>query len=71
MVEAFGKASTSKWANVTVRSGDRIRLITPGGGGYGDVKRRARDAVREDVAEGYVTAEAARQIYGLESERGD
>ena len=71
MVEAFGKASTSKWANVTVRSGDRIRLITPGGGGYGDVKRRARDAVREDVAEGYVTAEAARQIYGLESERGN
>ena len=68
MVEAFGKTSTSKWSNAIVRPGGRIRLITPGGGGFGDAGQRDRDAVREDVAEGYVSAEKARTAYGLDGE---
>lgn len=68
MVEAFGKTSTSKWSNVIVRPGDRIRLITPGGGGFGDVSQRDPQAIREDVAEGYVSAEMARTAYGLDGD---
>jgi|HubBroStandDraft_1064217.scaffolds.fasta_scaffold245476_2 N-methylhydantoinase B/oxoprolinase/acetone carboxylase alpha subunit len=42
-----------------------IMLWTPGGGGYGDPKKRDRDSVEQDVAEGYVSEEAARNVYGF------
>ena len=38
--EAFGKTSPSKFANATIGPGDRVRLIAPGAGGYGDVAER-------------------------------
>ncbi len=44
--------------------GDRVRLTTPGGGGYGEPAKRDPEMVREDVAEGYVSAEAATRLYG-------
>jgi 5-oxoprolinase (ATP-hydrolysing)/N-methylhydantoinase B len=62
--ELYGKISSSKYANVTFQPGDRIRLTAPGGGGYGDPRRRDPDAVAEDVAEGYVSKAAAERIYG-------
>jgi N-methylhydantoinase B/oxoprolinase/acetone carboxylase alpha subunit len=43
--------------------GDRVRVQTPGGGGYGDPKLR-RD-VAADVANGKVSPAAAREHYGL------
>ena len=46
------------------RKGDRVRLVMPAGGGYGDPKNREPAAVADDVAEGYVSAKAARDIYG-------
>lgn len=60
----YGKVSSSKYANITFHPGDRIKLVTPGGGGYGDPKERDRGAIAEDVAEGYVSAAAARERYG-------
>lgn len=62
--EAFGKMSSSKYANIRVAEGDRVRIAVPGGGGYGDPKERVRDRVESDVREGYVTPEAARDTYG-------
>ena len=38
--ELYGKVSSSKYANVRFEPGDRIRLWTPGGGGYGDPRER-------------------------------
>ena len=38
---------------------------TAGGGGYGDPYERSPEAVRADVADGYVTREAAREEYGV------
>ncbi len=64
-VEAYGKASPSKYSNISVKKGDRVRLVMPAGGGYGEPADRDRDAVRNDVAEGYVSARAARDIYDL------
>lgn len=49
----------SKVGNMPLRKGDIIRLETSGGGGHGDPKERVRDAVRRDLEQGYVTAEAA------------
>ncbi len=39
--------------------GDRIQLVTPGGGGYGDPAARDPAAVEEDLREGYVTEAGA------------
>jgi N-methylhydantoinase B len=46
--------------------GDLVRTFTGNGGGWGDPKERDPDLVRRDVADGYVTAEAAREVYGVE-----
>ncbi len=45
-------------------AGERLCLIGPCGGGYGDPAERDAAAVREDVLDGYVSEESARSIYG-------
>ncbi len=40
--------------NVPLRQGDRIRLETSGGGGFGDPAQRDPAAVARDKALGYV-----------------
>ena len=39
-----------------MRAGDRVCLLTAGGGGHGDPATRDPAAIRRDVLEGYVTA---------------
>lgn len=56
---------TSKMVGVTLKRGERIRLETPGGGGYGPAADRDPAAVARDVAFGYVTAGAAERDYGV------
>ena len=46
-----------------VVAGDRIRNLTAGGGGFGDPAQRDPARVRDDVLDGYVSKEAARDIY--------
>lgn len=67
--QAFGKASTSRYSNISIRRGDRVRLVTPGGGGYGDPSLRDPEAVARDMREGYISARAGRADYGHEEER--
>jgi N-methylhydantoinase B len=45
----------SKMVGIKLKRGQRLRLETPGGGGYGDPAERAPDAIARDVALGYVT----------------
>ena len=49
---------------VTINRGDTLIIRTPGGGGYGDPKQRDPALIREDVLNGLVNSEAAREIYG-------
>ena len=51
---------------VNLNAGDRVRVHTGGGGGFGDPRRRDRDRVRNDLQRGYISAAAARDVYGLE-----
>lgn len=68
-VEEFGTKSPSKFSGVTLREGDQVRILCPGGGGYGDPRKRDRDRVRRDIEEGFVSADAAKSVYGLDLER--
>jgi N-methylhydantoinase B len=47
-----------------IAAGEIVRIMTGGGGGYGPPSERDPAAVRRDVREGYVSAEAARRDYG-------
>lgn len=57
----------SKWVGVKLARGDRVRLETPGGGGYGPVGERAADAIAKDIENGYVTRDAAVRSYGAKA----
>ena len=66
--EVFGTVSDSKFTRVAVTEGDRIQLDSAGGGGFGDPLERPRELVAEDVRQGIVSLEAARELYGYDSE---
>ena len=55
----------AKVDNVRVRSGDRMIFRTAGGGGWGDPLAREPTRVRDDVARKLMTAEKAREEYGV------
>jgi len=48
-----------------VGAGDVIRIHTGNGGGYGSPAGRAAERVYDDLRNGYVTPEAAAEVYGL------
>jgi len=58
------ESETAASARVEMRAGERFLLQSAGGGGYGDPQRRNRTALAHDVAEGYVSPEAAKRDYG-------
>ena len=47
---------TSKITGVKLKQGQRLRLETPGGGGWGDPSKRAPEASAQDIKRGFVTA---------------
>ena len=48
-----------------INLGEVISYRLSGAGGYGDPKDRDPQAVRDDVADGYVSARAAFETYGV------
>ena len=46
-------------------AGSTIDMITPGSGGFGHVTERDHGAIGRDLADGYLTIESARQVYGI------
>ncbi len=61
-------ALVSKITGVELEQGGRIRIASPGGGGYGDPAQRDRAALARDLRLGYVTAEHVREAYGADPE---
>jgi N-methylhydantoinase B len=45
--------------------GDRVLIMSPGGGGIGDPSERDRAQVEADLGNGLISAQAAHQVYGL------
>jgi len=56
---------TSKAVDIRLRKGDRIRIESPGGGGYGPATERDADHVAEDVRLGFVSRDNAAAQYGV------
>lgn len=46
--------------------GDTLTIHEAGGGGFGDPKKRKLGDVRDDVRNGFVSAEAAKAVYGFD-----
>jgi N-methylhydantoinase B len=51
-----------------LQRGDIISFRLAGAGGYGDPKTRSRARLKRDVADGYITAEKAIELYGASQE---
>lgn len=46
-----------------LKPGDRITFHFSGGGGFGEPSKRSAEAIRRDLRDGYISAEAARNLY--------
>lgn len=55
----------SKEQDIPLKSGDRVSVGTPGGGGYGDPLERDPDLVLRDIGLGYYTREQAADMFGV------
>ncbi|MFC6769447.1 hydantoinase B/oxoprolinase family protein [Natrinema soli] len=55
----------SKVENVAVSAGDKLIFRTAGGGGLGDPLERDPELVAEEIRQGLVSTEAAREEYGV------
>jgi len=53
-----------KTENCPLQTGDRVRMSTGGGGGYGDPRQRPVELVERDVVRGFVSRESAIRDYG-------
>jgi N-methylhydantoinase B len=53
----------SKVTDIKIRLGQKVRLETPGGGGFGDPATREPARVVRDVQFGYISREVARRDY--------
>ena len=56
----------SKEQDIPLAAGDRVRVRTPGGGGYGNPFERPPELVLEDVRLGRYSVEEAREMFGVE-----
>jgi N-methylhydantoinase B len=56
----------AKGGQTVVRRGERVIVQPAGSGGYGDPLERERQRVIGDIADGYISADAARRLYNVE-----
>jgi N-methylhydantoinase B len=60
--EVFGKV-----ARLRLAKNDVVRLVTGGGGGYGDPLKRPREKVADDLKNGYISLKQAEDHYAYET----
>lgn len=68
--ETYRPAHLSKEQDIPLSAGDRIRVLTPGGGGYGAPFERDPELVAEDVRLGRYEAGEARRLFGVALDAG-
>ncbi len=55
----------SKDQDILISAGDKVRVSTPGGGGFGDPLTRDPALVLRDVRRGYYTAEQVAERFAV------
>ena len=50
---------------VRLKPGERLEVELAGGAGYGDLRRRDRERVVDDLKDHKISVEAARELYGF------
>ena len=60
-----GERPVGNESSITLDRGQTVTMLTPGGSGFGDPFERDPEAVRRDVALGFVSREGARRDYGV------
>jgi len=58
------RETMARFAQVKLGTGDRLRIYTAHGAGYGEPSKRDRDRVKADIEDGLITAARARDVYG-------
>jgi N-methylhydantoinase B len=65
VIEDGGEVSLSRGSDYGLPVGRRIRVLTGGGGGYGDPLQRPVQQVMDDLIDGYISRASAERDYGL------
>src|SRR5690606_8909737 len=55
----------AKFSGMRAELGDVVTYLSPCGGGYGDPLRRDPRKVLDDLLDGYITPDHAREVYGV------
>jgi len=63
-VQSYVPPHLSKDQDIVIKPGDRLRVSTPGGGGFGDPKQRDKAAIARDIERGYYTPEQISARFG-------
>ena len=63
--EKYVPEHLSKDQDIPIGPGDVVAVGTPGGGGFGDPRKRPPELVLQDVRRGYYTMEEARDMFGV------
>ena len=65
VIKADGTERYSFVSGLSLTTDDVVRVVTSSGAGYGNPKQRNREAVKEDVRNGLITSQRARDVHGL------
>ena len=63
--EAFGVIRNAKFSGIMLKRGDIVRVMIPGGGGYGAPGESDFALIEEDLRQEYISAADAERDYGV------
>lgn len=63
--QVFVPEHLSKDQDIPLKAGDRVEVMTPGGGGYGPARERDSALIARDVRRGYYAPDEAARLFGL------
>lgn len=66
VVSGGNTATYGRLSNLRVRNGDVLRIVTGGGGGWGEAAERSREAIAADIKAGFLTAKRAAEDYNYQ-----
>ena len=55
---------TARTPHEALARGDRVAIVTGGGGGWGDPADRSDEEIAADIADGLLSETQAREVYG-------